>query len=90
MGLAHFSGEYFNLMQGKAVTIDKPNKDSLEAKAISSTNSDIVYINPKQLKTFGKISAYLTSYEKPKTINWHNLVDGVLIHKHETAVDRVK
>ena len=90
VGFSTFSGEYFNLIQGKAVTINKPNKDSLEAKAISSTNSDIVYINPKQLKTFGKISAYLTSYEKPKTVNWHKLIDGVLIHKHETAVDRVK
>ncbi len=28
--------------------------------------------------------------KKPKTVNWHKLVDGVLIHKHETAVDRVK
>ncbi len=90
VGFSAFSGEYFNLMQGKAVAIRKPSKGSLEAQTIGNSSKDVVYINPTQLKSLGKISSYLTSYDKPKTLNWYKLVDAVLVHKKETSTNRIK
>ena len=57
--------------------------DSLESRAFSGVHDDLVYLDPKQLESFGVSTARPLDYAKPTRAQWSEVVDGLVALREE-------
>ncbi len=57
--------------------------DALESRAFEGTQGDLIYLDSKQLKALGTISARALDYTKPMTTYWIDVVDEMLVLRNE-------
>ena len=64
--------------------------DSLEAQVLANSTDDIRYVDSKQLKAFGAVTARPIDYSESKKASWENVVDGLIVLRQEHPPEYVR
>jgi erythromycin esterase-like protein len=77
IGFTATSGSYGNPLPVKSIPPLQP--DWLEARATPTPPASLRYLNHAELDGFGEIPALLLDYSKPRTRNWAEVLDGLIV-----------
>lgn len=85
IGFSALSGNYG---RQKPQALAPASPDSLEARAFAdSRDRDVRYLDAKELRRFGKVSARAISYGASEKADWSELVDGLIVLGQERPVE---
>jgi len=87
LGFSAAGGTY---MWGSTKTkiIPQAPTNSLEAKALSTENGEIAFINARQMVALGKIPSSVFGH-KFRESNWHTIFDGIVIFREEQPPKKI-
>jgi erythromycin esterase-like protein len=62
----------------------------MELRALSKSTNEISYFDAKALDDLGEIEAQAIQYNSIKLANWSEILDGIIILRHEKPIELVK
>lgn len=92
IGFSALAGSHGNVGGGGTPhAIGAAAPDSLESRAFATAGpSALRFVDRAQLKSIGKVSARAFDYDKPQTLDWSTVLDGVIVLRAETAATAMR
>lgn len=87
IGFSALGGSYGNVGgHGAPHVIHVAAPGTLEAQAFARTDTGALhFVDRKQLKAMGPVSARALDYSKPEVLDWSRVLDGIIVLRKETA-----
>jgi erythromycin esterase-like protein len=87
IGFSALAGRYGNVGgYGAAHTIDPAAPGSLEERAFAAAGAgSLRFLDQAQLQAMGKVSCRAVNYAQPYTVDWSQVLDGVIVLRAERA-----
>lgn len=76
--------------RGPASSLETAGPDSIEGTVMANAATGLRYVDVRELRALGAISARALNYARPRTLDWAELLDGLVVLRKEAAAETAR